>query len=109
MKGNSAFASNSEPLATDYGSSTGPNGGSSAGNQNGPKSPYGLDNFIRPQRFILNYLYQFPQLSSQKSLVRHALGGWMLSDVTTIQNGHYLNVLYTNGTNITGITTDRAQ
>lgn len=99
----------SKSLATDYGSSTGPNGGSSAGNQNDPKSRYGPDNFIRPHRLIINYLYQLPSLNRQNSFIRQALGGWALSGVTTIQDGHYLTALYTNGTNISGITSDRAQ
>src|SRR5438477_10579914 len=83
--------------ATDFGTSTGVNGGSSAGNQNDPKSRYGPDNFIRPQRFILNYLYQFPSLSKHSSFVRQALGGWALVGVTTVQDGHRLTVLYFNG------------
>src|SRR5207302_10485726 len=73
----------SKSLATDFGTSTGANGGSSAGNQNDPKSRYGPDNFIRPHRLILNYLYQLPSPGKQHPFVRQALGGWMLVGVTT--------------------------
>lgn len=99
----------SKDLATDFGTSTGANGGSSAGNQNDPKSRYGPDNFIRPHRLILNYLYQFPSFSKQNAFVRQALGGWALVGVTTVQDGHRLTVLYFNGANILGTTNDRAQ
>jgi len=99
----------SKSLATDFGTSTGANGGSSAGNQNDPKSRYGPDNFIRPHRLILNYLYQLPSPGKQHAFVRQALGGWMLVGVTTMQDGHLLTILYSNGANILGTSNDRAQ
>jgi hypothetical protein len=95
-------------LSTDYGSTTGPNGGDSVGNQNDPTSRYGPDNFIRQHRFIVNYTYELPSGHTKSAFVHRALGGWLLAGVTTIQSGHLLTVTDANGSNIYGITNDRA-
>jgi hypothetical protein len=95
-------------LSTDYGSTTGPNGGDSVGNQNDPTSRYGPDNFIREHRFIVNYTYELPSPHTKNAFVHRALAGWLLAGVTTIQSGHLLTVTDANGSNIYGVTNDRA-
>ncbi len=99
----------SRDMSTTFGSTAGPNGGSVFGNQNVPASRYGLDNFIRPLRLIINYSYQFPKPRWENAFTQQALGGWSLQGVTTFQTGHYLTVTTTNGASVYGIATDRAQ
>ncbi|MFI5094065.1 MAG: carboxypeptidase regulatory-like domain-containing protein [Candidatus Acidiferrales bacterium] len=99
----------SRDMSTTFGSTAGPNGGSVFGNQNVPASRYGLDNFIRPHRLIINYSYQLPKPRWENAFAQQALGGWSLQGVTTFQTGHYLTVTTTNGASVYGIATDRAQ
>ena len=81
-------------LATDGSTTTGPNGGTSIGDQNDPAQRYGPDDFIRPQRFITNFSYQLPGPKDKHSLKGQTLGGWMLAGVLTIQSGHMLTPTY---------------
>jgi Carboxypeptidase regulatory-like domain len=99
----------SKDLSDTVGSTTGPNGGQAVGNQNNLRSGYGPDNFVRPHRLVINYSYQLPKPHWSSAFARQALGGWSVQGVTTYQSGHYLTVLYTNGSNVYGISTDRAQ
>jgi hypothetical protein len=90
-------------LLTDYGTATSPNGGVSIGNQLDPRARYGPDPYIRPQRFVVSYVYEPPFFQHSGALVRNTLGGWKLAGVTTIQAGHPLAVLDTNASNLYGI------
>ena len=99
----------SKDLTTAYFASTGGNGGIAYGDQNNPTSRYGPDNFIRPQRFVVNYSYELPRPRTSNAFVQQTLGGWIVTGVTTIQDGHPLAVTYSNSANIYGITSDRAQ
>jgi Carboxypeptidase regulatory-like domain/TonB dependent receptor/TonB-dependent Receptor Plug Domain len=94
--------------STAVGTTTGPNGGSVVGNQNDLASGYGPDNFVRPQRLVINYSYQLPKLPTNNAFAQAALGGWSVQGVTVFQTGHYLTVTGTNAQNVYGITTDRA-
>ena len=96
-------------LSDTFGSTTGPNGGQVTGNQNNLASGYGPDNFVRPQRLVINYSYQLPKLPSNNAFAQAALGGWSVQGVTVFQSGHYLTVTYANNSNVYGTTTDRAQ
>jgi hypothetical protein len=89
-------------LSTFPGITTGANGGFTVGNQNDPHARYGPDDFIRPHRFIVSYLYQLPGPKLGKSLRGELLGGWQVAGITTIQ-GHLLPVYNTNVTNVFGI------
>src|SRR6266568_2621080 len=84
----------SRDLSTNAASTTGPNGGSSYGDQNNPKQRYGPDNFIREHRFIANFTYQLPGPKNAHSLLRETIGGWMVAGVATIQSGHPLTLTY---------------
>lgn len=99
----------SKDLSTTFGSTTGPNGGQVTGNQNSLASGYGPDNFVRPQRLVINYSYQLPKLPTDNAFAQAAFGGWSVQGVTTFQSGHYLTVTYTNGTSVYGSVTDRAE
>ncbi len=95
-------------LSTTFGSTTGPNGGQVTGNQNNLASGYGPDNFVRPQRLVINYSYQLPKPHWNNAFAQQALAGWSVQGVTVFQTGHYLTVTYSNQTNVYGTTTDRA-
>jgi hypothetical protein len=94
-------------LTTSTGASTGAQGGLVNGDQDNPKSRYGPDNFIRPHRFVVNYVYNLPSPKDPRSAVGRLLGGWQVSGVTTIQSGQPLDFTYQNGVNLSGITNDR--
>jgi len=83
-------------------------GGTAVGDQNNPRVRYGWDSFVRPQRFILSWVYQFPEITGHGAFARKTLGGWSLAGVTTIQSGQRLTVTATNVQNVFGILTDRA-
>jgi hypothetical protein len=96
-------------LTTDYGASTGVNGALTIGNQLDPSARWGPDPYIRPQRFVVSYVYEPPFFKNRAPLLRNTLGGWKLAGVTTIQSGHPLAVQNTNTFNIFGIPGDFAQ
>jgi len=96
-------------LSDTFGSTTGPNGGSVTGNQDDLAAGYGPDNFVRPQRLVINYTYQLPKPHWSSAFAQQTFGGWSVQGVTVFQSGHYLTVTYTNGTSIYGTTTDRAE
>jgi hypothetical protein len=96
-------------LSTTFGSTTGPNGGQVTGNQNSLASGYGPDNFVRPQRLVINYSYQLPKPHWNSAFAQQALGGWSVQGVTVYQTGHYLTVTYSNQASAYGTTTDRAE
>ncbi len=53
---------------------------------------YGLAAFNRPQRLVIAYSYDLPLTKETHGLVGHALGGWQVSGVTTIQDGEPFTV-----------------
>ena len=96
-------------LSTTFGSTTGPNGGQVTGNQNNLASGYGPDNFVRPQRLVINYSYQLPKPRWNNAFAQQAFLGWSVQGVTVYQTGHYLTATYSNQANVYGTTTDRAE
>ena len=83
-------------------------GGVAFGDQNNPRARYGWDQFVRPQRFILSWVYQFPAFDHRSLAMRKVLGGWSVAGVTTIQSGQRLTVTATNAQNVFGTLSDRA-
>jgi hypothetical protein len=83
-------------------------GGETFGDQNNPRARYGWDSFVRPQRLIVNWVYQFPTFKGMNGVAGRALNGWSVSGVTTIQSGQRLTATATNVQNVFGILTDRA-
>jgi carboxypeptidase family protein/TonB-dependent receptor-like protein len=99
----------SRNLTTDPLTSVDGNGGISNGDQNNPKLRYGPDFFVREQRVIANFTYQFPGPQNLSSPKGRVLGGWGIAGVTTFQSGHKLLVIFNpNGQNIFGQRADRA-
>lgn len=85
-------------------SSTGTQQGANLiGNQNDAHARYGPDGFIRPQRFVLSYLYDVPGPHNLTSLSGRFLAGWAVSGVTTIQSGRRLNLTFADPNNVFGI------
>ena len=87
-------------------------GGTRLGDQNSSRANYGFDDFIRPQRLIVSYLYELPGFNSRSSLKTRLLGGWSVAGIATFQNGQKLTITETNSLNAYGITNsqgDRAQ
>jgi hypothetical protein len=86
-------------------------GGTLQGNQTG-RANYGFDDFIRPQRLVLSYVYNLPSPANHFSALGRVLSGWSLAGVTTFQSGQRLTVLESNELNafgIAGADQDRAQ
>lgn len=75
------------------------------GNQNDPHARYGPDGFVRPQRFVLSYLYDIPGPNDIVSLRGRFLAGWAVSGVTTIQSGRRLDLTFADPNNVFGIGT----
>jgi hypothetical protein len=71
-------------------------GGSLIGDQNSPRANYGPDGFVRPQRLVISYVYEFPSPVSHTSLAGRTLGGWSVAGVTTFQSGQKLTLVDTN-------------
>ena len=85
-------------------SSTGTGQGANLeGNQNNARSRYGQDSFVRPQRFVLSYLYDIPGPENHFSLSGRFLSGWSLSGVTTVQSGQRLTLVNSSPNNVFGV------
>jgi hypothetical protein len=95
-------------LSTSFGATTGPNGATAIGNQNDLAAEYGPDNFVRPQRLVINYQYQLPKPRWNNAFAQQTLGGWSVQGVTVFQTGQELTITDTNVFNAYGIFTDRA-
>jgi hypothetical protein len=90
-------------LTADNGYSTAVNGGALIGDQNNPAARYGPDGFIRPQRFVVSYVYELPGPKDWFSASGRFLAGWSLAGVTTFQAGQYLTIVDTNSLNAFGM------
>ena len=53
---------------------------------------YGSANWDIRHRFVASFIYDLPGLKNQNWLVRGALGGWQINDITTIQSGTHFDV-----------------
>jgi len=94
---------------TGYNGSVFGEGGIIYGDNNNPRSDYGPDDFVRPQRFVLSAVYELPSPSNRHSLVGRTLGGWKMTGVETIQSGHRLPLLNLNPSSVYGIIYDLAE
>ncbi len=78
-------------------------GANLVGNQNDPRSRYGPDAFVRPQRLVISYVYDFPKAANEYSPRGRLLSGWGISGVTTIQSGEPLTITSVDPNNAFGI------
>lgn len=49
----------------------------------------GVSDFHRPHVLVLSYVYEIPT-PGDSAIARHALGGWTVSGITTLQSGAYM-------------------
>ncbi|HEU4766037.1 MAG TPA: carboxypeptidase regulatory-like domain-containing protein [Pyrinomonadaceae bacterium] len=84
-------------------------GVAATGNQRSKNANYGPSDFNRRHRFVANYVYDLPGMSSRNRLLRGILNRWSTSGVITIQSGLPLTLVGTNTNNAFGITNDHAQ
>jgi hypothetical protein len=100
-------------LETNPGYTTGSfSGGAPIGDQNNPRANYGFDDFVRPQRFVVSYVYDLPGPKVLSSWKGRLLGAWSVTGVATFQNGQRLTITENNQLNAFGIYNtgaDRAQ
>lgn len=54
-----------------------------------------------PHRLVANYVYQFPNFAKNNPFWNRVLGGWMISGITTLQQGFPYSIL--NANNALGI------
>ena len=65
-------------------------GGAGSANSNDPNNlsqQWGLADYTRPQRLVVNYTYVFPGYRKGERFVGKALSGWSIAGVTVVQNG----------------------
>jgi hypothetical protein len=100
----------SKDLATDLTSTTGANGGNGlVGDQNNFLRRYGPDDFNRPHRLVISYLYQLPGPRNLTSAWGRIAGGWALSGVSIFQGGRPLTITTSSPFNAFGVSTDFPQ
>ncbi|MFZ0736516.1 MAG: TonB-dependent receptor [Candidatus Acidiferrales bacterium] len=69
----------------------------------------GLSDFDIRHRFVLNYIYSFPNMKSMWSAIPDRLGnGWQISGIVTAQTGQPFSVLTGADESSTGLGDDRA-
>lgn len=61
-----------------------------------PMLDYGPSSMNTPQIFVASYDYQLPFFATQHGFVGHALGGWEVSGITTLQSGQSITVTQAN-------------
>jgi hypothetical protein len=87
--------------------------GSVASNDpNIPSEAKGPSDFNRPQRFIINYIYTFPNMQSDNIIAQKLLTGWSVSGLTTAQQGQPITFIDSEAGAVYGsfeTTTQRAQ
>src|SRR3984885_10526042 len=69
----------------------------------GPSYVYGLNPLYRPQRFVLNYVWNVPTFGNPHGFERRVVEGWGVSGVTIIQDGTPLNLVDTRGGAVYGL------
>jgi hypothetical protein len=78
-------------------------------NQNNPRQAYGLTDFDRDQRAVMNFTWTAPKLQRAPMLARQALSGWEFSGIAVIQAGSPITVLDSNAGLVYGNFENRAQ
>jgi hypothetical protein len=78
-------------------------------NQNNPRQAYGLTDFDRDQRAVLNFTWKAPKLESAPMLARDLLTDWEFSGIVVLQSGSPITVLDGNAGLVYGNFENRAQ
>lgn len=77
--------------------------------QKNPRQAYGLTDFDRDQRAVLNFTWSAPKFHNAPPPVRRALTDWELSGISVIQAGSPITVLDNNAGLVYGNFLNRAQ
>jgi hypothetical protein len=78
-------------------------------NQNNPRQAYGLTDFDRDQRAVMNFTWAAPKLMQAPILLRRTLSDWEFSGISVIQSGSPITVLDSNAGLVYGNFENRAQ
>lgn len=78
-------------------------------NQNNPRQAYGLTDFDRAQRAVVNFTWTSPNFQQAPLLARQALSHWELSGISVLQSGSPITVLDYNAGLVYGNFENRAQ
>jgi hypothetical protein len=71
------------------------NGGGTTMDQYDIWRDYGPANWDVPHRFVASYIYDLPFLkTSSNAFLKHAVAGWQVSGITTIQSGTPVNATF---------------
>lgn len=88
-------------------------GGAGSVNSNDPdnrRQQWGLADYTRPQRLVVNYTYSFPLYRNAEGFTGKALSGWSVAGVTVAQDGLPITLLDSTGGAVYGFAgTSRAQ
>jgi Carboxypeptidase regulatory-like domain len=69
-----------------------------------------MDDWVRAQRLVLNYTYQFPAFHRDHGFAGRALSGWSTSGITTVQDGLPITITDSRGGAVYGfVGSSRAQ
>jgi hypothetical protein len=77
--------------------------------QHNPRQAYGLTDFDRAHRAVMNFTYQTPQLFTAPRLMRLVFTDWQFSGVGVLQSGSPITVLDGNAGSVYGNFENRAQ
>jgi hypothetical protein len=64
---------------------------------NNPHSSYATSDFDRTHVFVVNYVYQLPNIGQPNGLEKYLVNGWGLNGVTVLQSGQPYSVLDYSG------------
>ena len=78
-------------------------------NQNNPRQAYGLTDFDRDQRAVVNFTWTSPKFHRAPMLARQTLSDWEFSGIAVIQSGSPITVLDGNAGAVYGNFLNRAQ
>jgi hypothetical protein len=78
-------------------------------NQNNPRQAYGLTDFDRDQRAVVNFTWTSPKLKRAPMVAWHVLSDWGFSGIAVIQSGSPITVLDGNAGAVYGNFLNRAQ
>jgi hypothetical protein len=77
--------------------------------QHNPRQAYGLTDFDRDQRAVVNFTWSAPSFHQSPMLVRRVLSEWEFSGIAVIQSGSPITVLDSNAGLVYGDFENRAQ
>jgi hypothetical protein len=78
-------------------------------NQLNPRQAYGLTDFDRSQRAVVNFTWKTPQPKVHSLLTRRVLANWQFSGISVIQSGSPLTIMDGNAGSVYGNFENRAQ